>query len=42
MAKISLAMQRVKDYMKSLGDLNVSKEPKLEGRVIRAVVSRKK
>ena len=42
MAKISLAMQRVKDYMKSLGDLNVSKEPRLEGRVIRAVVSRKK
>ena len=42
MAKINLAMQRTKSYMKALGDLNISKEPRLEGRVVRSVVSRKK
>lgn len=42
MAKVNLGIKRANDYMKALGDLNISKEPKLEGRVIRAVVSRKK
>ncbi len=42
MAKRGLGIKRANDYMKALGDLNVSKEPRLEGRVIRAVVSRKK
>ena len=42
MAKRDLGIRRVKDYMKALGEINISKEPKLEGRVIRAVVSRKK
>ena len=42
MAKRDLGIKRANDYMKALGDLNVSKEPRLEGRVIRAVVSRKK
>jgi len=42
MAKKELGMRRVYDYIKALGELNISKEPRLEGRVIRAVVSRKK
>jgi len=42
MAKKELGMRRAYDYIKALGELNISKEPRLEGRVIRAVVSRKK
>jgi translation initiation factor IF-3 len=42
MGKRDLGIRRAYDYIKALGELNVSKEPKLEGRVIRAVVSRKK
>ena len=42
MGKKDMAIQKAKAFIASLGDVNVSKEPKVEGRVIRAVVSRKK
>jgi len=42
MAKKDLGIQKINEFIKALGDLNISKEPRLEGRVIRAVVSRKK
>lgn len=42
MAKRDLGIRKINEFIKSLGDLNISKEPRLEGRVIRAVVSRKK
>lgn len=41
-AKRQMAFDLLKRYIGTLGDVNVSKEPKLEGRVIRAVVARKK
>lgn len=42
MGKKPMAIDLVKRFITSLGDVNVSKEPRVEGRVIRAVVSRKK
>lgn len=42
MGKKDMALQKVKMFIVSLGDVTVSKEPRVEGRVIRAVVSRKK
>ena len=41
-SKKDLGMQLIKKYIATLGDLNISKEPRIEGRVISAVVSRKK
>ncbi len=40
--KKSMAFDLVKKYITTLGETTVSKEPRLEGRVIRAVVSKKK
>lgn len=40
--KRDMAFELVKRYIGSLGEINISKEPRLEGRVVRAVVSRKK
>lgn len=42
MGKKDMAVRKAKEFIARLGDVNVSKEPKVEGRVIRAVVSRKK
>lgn len=42
MGKRQMAFDLLKRYITTLGDVNVSKEPKIEGRVIRAVVARKK
>jgi translation initiation factor IF-3 len=42
MGKKPMGIELLKKFIASLGDVNVSKEPKVEGRVIRAVVSRKK
>lgn len=42
MGKRQMAFDLLKRYITTLGDVNVSKEPKMEGRVIRAVVARKK
>lgn len=41
-AKRDMAFTRVRNVIAMLGDVNVSKEPRLEGKVIRAVVARKK
>lgn len=41
-SKKDLGMQLIKKYISTLGELNISKEPRIEGRVISAVVSRKK
>lgn len=40
--KRDMAFDLVKRYIASLGEVNISKEPRMEGRVIRAVVARKK
>ena len=40
--KKSMAFDLVKKFIGQLGDVNVSKEPRVEGRVLRAVVSKKK
>jgi len=42
MAKKEMALERVKKFIEMLGDINIAKEPRIEGRVIRAVVSHKK
>lgn len=42
MGKKDMAFDLFKRYIALLGDVNISKEPRLEGRVIRAVVARKK
>lgn len=42
MGKRNLAMELAYKFIAQLGDLNIAKEPRQEGRVIRAVVSRKK
>jgi len=42
MGKRDMAFDLIKKYLTSLGEINISKEPRLEGRVIRAVVARKK
>lgn len=42
MAKRDMGVALVSKFIQSLGDVNISKEPKLEGRVIRAVIARKK
>lgn len=42
MGKKDMAFQLMKTFIAGLGEINVSKEPRLEGRVFRAVVARKK
>ena len=41
-AKKDMAFQLMKRYIALLGDVNIPKEPRVEGRVVRAVVSKKK
>ena len=41
-AKKEMAFGLMKRYISLLGDVNVPKEPRVEGRVVRAVVSKKK
>ncbi|MCX7881325.1 MAG: translation initiation factor IF-3 [Patescibacteria group bacterium] len=41
-AKKEMAFSLVNQYIKQLGEVSISREPKLEGRVIRAVVTKKK
>jgi len=40
--KRAMALAFMSDYITKLEDVNISKEPRVEGRVVRAVVSRKK
>ncbi len=40
--KKQMAFDLLKKFIQDLGEVNISKEPRLEGRVVRAVVSRKK
>jgi len=40
--KKSMAIEFMNDYIGKLEDVNISKEPRVEGRVVRSVVSRKK
>lgn len=40
--KKPMAFDLVKNYIAKLGEVNISKEPRVEGRVLRAVVSKKK
>ena len=42
MAKRDMGLDLMKKFIQSLGEVNISKEPRLEGRVIRAVIARKK
>lgn len=42
MGKHQMGFELIKRFISSLGEVNLSKEPRLEGRVIRAVVSKKK
>lgn len=42
MAKKDMGLELINKFITSLGEVNISKEPRLEGRVIRAVVARKK
>jgi translation initiation factor IF-3 len=42
MSKIPMAIEKTKHFISLLGDVNIAKEPKIEARVIRAVVARKK
>lgn len=41
-SKRSMGFELMKKFIISLGDVNVSKEPRIEGRVLSSVVSRKK
>jgi len=42
MAKKTMAFDLIKKYIAGLGEVSLSKEPRLDGRVIRAVMSKKK
>lgn len=42
MGKKQMAFDLITRFISQLGEVNISKEPRMEGRVIRAVVSRKK
>jgi hypothetical protein len=37
-----MAIELVKSFIARLGEINISKEPRIEGRVVRAVVAKKK
>ena len=41
-AKRDMAFALVNKFIVSLGEVNISKEPKLEGKILRAVVAKKK
>lgn len=41
-AKRDMAFALVNKFIVSLGEVNISKEPKLEGKIVRAVVAKKK
>jgi translation initiation factor IF-3 len=41
-AKKDMAFDLMKKFISDLGEVNISKEPRLEGRVVRAVVAKKK
>ena len=41
-AKRDMALELMHKYIKLMGDINISKEPRLEGRVARAVLTKKK
>lgn len=41
-AKKNMAFELIRKFISALGEVNISKQPQLEGRVIRAVVARKK
>ncbi len=40
--KRDMALELVRKYIVQMGDINISKEPRLEGRVVRSVLSKKK
>lgn len=42
MGKVAMAVEHTKKFIAALGEVNISKEPRLEARVVRAVVARKK
>ncbi len=42
MGKKNMAFDLIKRFITSLGEVNISKEPRMEGRVVRAVVAKKK
>lgn len=42
MGRVPMAVEHAKQFIIALGDVNISKEPRLEARVIRAVIARKK
>jgi translation initiation factor IF-3 len=42
MGKKDMAFELLKKFISQLGEVNVSKEPRVEGRVVRAVIARKK
>lgn len=42
MGKQQMAFTLIRKFIGNLGEINVSKEPRLEGRVIRTVISKKK
>jgi translation initiation factor IF-3 len=42
LGKVPMAIEHMNQFLKQLGDVNISKEPKIEARVVRAVVARKK
>lgn len=42
MGRIPMAIDHMNKFILAMGDVNVSKEPKLEARVVRAVIAKKK
>ncbi|MCA9372263.1 translation initiation factor IF-3 [Candidatus Woesebacteria bacterium] len=42
MTKKPMALKAVAEFIGKLGEVNVAKEPRIEGRIVRAVVSKKK
>lgn len=42
LGKKDMAFDLLNNYIKKLGDINISKAPKMEGRVLRAVIAKKK
>ena len=40
--KREMAFELMKKFIALMGEVNISKEPRLEGRVVRAVIARKK
>ena len=42
LGRVPMALDHMRIFIQALGEVNVSKEPRLEARVVRAVVARKK